>query len=75
MKNNLDIFKNLSLISYVAISMVIPIFGGLFLGRFLDRQLGTGPFLLILGIFLGIAAGYRNVYYVLMKTNRKGSKK
>lgn len=35
--------------------------GGALIGWLLDRLLGTSPWLLLLMLFLGIAAGFRNI--------------
>ncbi len=49
----------------------LEVFGGvvagLLLGWALDSWLGTGPFLLILFLFLGGAAGLRNAYRTLKR--------
>jgi ATP synthase protein I len=42
----------------LAISIVVGYFGG----RFLDRHLGTGPFLEYAGLLLGIFAGFRTLF-------------
>lgn len=33
-----------------------------FLGRWLDERLGTEPWLLIVGVFVGLAAGFWSMY-------------
>lgn len=38
----------------------------LFLGRWLDGRFGTGPWLLLLGVFVGAAAGFWAIYYALV---------
>jgi ATP synthase protein I len=38
----------------------------LFLGRWLDGRLGTEPWLLILGVFVGATAGFYALYRQLM---------
>ena len=38
----------------------------LFLGRWLDGKLGTDPWLMILGAFVGGAAGFYSLYYHLV---------
>jgi ATP synthase protein I len=60
--------------SSIGISMVIAIFGCLFLGVWLDRKLGTGPYLTLLFLLLGILAGFRNIYVLIkryLKTNNR----
>ena len=41
------------------------IVAGLFLGWWADRRIGTQPWLLILGTFVGAAAGFYNLYRAL----------
>jgi ATP synthase protein I len=48
--------------------MLLAIFGGLFIGSWLDRQFGTGNKLTVLFLLIGVAAGMRNIY-VLIKRN------
>jgi hypothetical protein len=55
------------------------ILAGLFVGWWADRRIGTEPWLLILGTFVGAAAGFYNLYRVLTtgqrpSGSRKGSK-
>ena len=57
-----DIAKVLGLLSQLGISMLVPIFICLAVGIFLDRHLGTAPWLMIIFIVLGVAAGFRSVY-------------
>ncbi len=48
----------------------VAILVGLFVGRWLDRRMGTGPWLLILGTFVGAAAGFYNLYRALTTAQR-----
>lgn len=62
--------------SSIGIAMVITIFGCFYLGRWLDGQLGTEPYLSLVCLLVGIAAGFRNMYllvkrYVNDKPNRQ----
>lgn len=55
------------------------ILAGLFVGWWADRRIGTEPWLLILGTFVGAAAGFYNLYRVLTtgqgpSRSRKGIK-
>ena len=60
-------------VSSIGIALVLAIFGSFFLGRWLDRQLGTEPYLTLLFLLIGIAAGFRNMY-VLLKRYIKSEK-
>jgi ATP synthase protein I len=53
--------------SSIGIAMVLTIFGGLFLGSYLDRKLGTGFRFTILLLLVGITAGFRNLYILIKK--------
>jgi ATP synthase protein I len=44
---------------------------GLFVGQWVDKRLGTAPWLLILGVFTGAAAGFFNMYRILTTAERR----
>jgi F0F1-type ATP synthase assembly protein I len=48
------------------LTFVIAILGGLYLGQWLDRKLGTAPWLLIIGVFVGAGASFYSMYSKLM---------
>jgi len=56
--------------SSVGIAMVIMIFGGLYLGIYLDRKFGTGYKFTIVLLLVGIIAGFRNLYVLIKKISR-----
>ena len=47
-------------------TFVVAVLGGLYLGQWLDRMLGTTPWLLIVGVFLGAGASFYSMYTKLM---------
>jgi ATP synthase protein I len=51
----------------LAVSTVIGLFGG----RWLDGKLGTEPWLSIVGLILGVVAGFRSLYLTAKSENRK----
>lgn len=53
-------YKNLIFISQLAINVMVPTFLCLFLGLFLDKRFDT--WFTVPLLFLGMAAGLRNVY-------------
>ncbi len=59
--------KGLAAISTLGLSMVLTIVMGVGVGYYLDKQFGTGPILLVIFTFLGIAAGFRNIYVIVKK--------
>ncbi len=50
-------------------SFVLALVMGFGAGYWLDRTLGTQPWLSFIGFFLGLAAGVLNVYRVLQLSN------
>lgn len=70
-KNKMKIFQNLALLTQIGIMMIVPIFGGLLVGRFLDDKFGTGNKLLFVFIILGTGAAFMNLYKIAMKDNKK----
>ncbi|MFN2355719.1 MAG: AtpZ/AtpI family protein [Desulfopila sp.] len=56
------LYRSLGFLSSVGISMVLATFLGLWIGYSLDQWLDTRPIITIVGLFFGIAAGFRNVY-------------
>jgi ATP synthase protein I len=47
-------------------TFVVAILGGLYLGQWLDQKLGTAPWLLIIGVFVGAGASFYSMYTKLM---------
>ena len=54
-----------------AAELVVGVGVGGFIGWALDRQLGTGPWLLVLFVILGFAAGMTNVIRTAQEEQRK----
>lgn len=60
-KDNKGIFKNLALISQIGISVVTPIFLTMAIGRLLDKWFGTEGIFIMIGLILGVGAGFLNL--------------
>lgn len=65
-----NILENLTLITQLGLMMLVPIVGGVLLGAWLDSKWGTSPWLLILGVILGVASAFRNLMVLGMKQSR-----
>jgi F0F1-type ATP synthase assembly protein I len=50
----------------VGIQFALSILVFLYLGQWLDRKLGTAPWLLIVGVFLGAGGSFYSMYRKLM---------
>jgi ATP synthase protein I len=63
-------FRELAYFSSLGISVALSIVIGLAIGVFLDRKFETTPWLTLIGIGLGIAAGYRNIGLAIKKSRK-----
>ena len=66
-----QLFRSLGLLSSVGISMVAASLIGLFLGITLDEWLGTKPWMTIIWLGIGIAAGFRNIFILTRRALRE----
>lgn len=57
--------------SLLGIHLVATTFVGLAVGYFLDRWLGTTPWLTMLFLVLGIVAGFKNMFEEVKKIQKK----
>ena len=53
--------------SSIGIAMVLMIFGSLFLGNWLDKKFGTLPYFTIIFLIIGVVAGFKNIYSVILR--------
>lgn len=69
--NNRQLFQSLAMVSSMGISVVLAIAIGVWFGLTLDRWLGTKPWFFYIFLFIGIAAGFKNVYVIAGREIRK----
>ncbi|MBW2568131.1 MAG: AtpZ/AtpI family protein [Deltaproteobacteria bacterium] len=62
--------KDLAYYSSIGLSVALSIFIGLAVGVYLDRRYDTTPWLTLIFLGLGIAAGYRNIGLAIKKTRK-----
>lgn len=60
--------RELAYYSSLGFSVSLSIFIGLGIGVFLDRRFDTSPWLTLVFLGLGIAAGYRNIGLAIKKS-------
>ncbi|MFZ3047319.1 MAG: AtpZ/AtpI family protein [Desulfatirhabdiaceae bacterium] len=60
--------KELAYYSSLGLSVALAIFIGLAIGIYLDRRFDTSPWLTLIFLCLGIAAGYRNIGLAIRKS-------
>lgn len=61
------VFKGLATLASIGITLVVATFVGLAIGIYLDRKFSTKPWLTIIFLLLGIAAGFKNIYAIIRK--------
>lgn len=69
-----SLFRQLLKASTVGINLVISTFVGLAIGYFLDKLLGTKPYLLIIFLLLGIISGFRDLFRMASKGDENENK-
>jgi ATP synthase protein I len=69
-KESKSLLKTLGMISSMGISVAVAIAIGVFIGIKLDAWLGTGPWVFFIFLFIGIAAGFRNIFVIAGKELR-----
>jgi F0F1-type ATP synthase assembly protein I len=55
----------------LGLQFVIVILVCLYAGMWLDRKLGTAPWMLVLGVVVGASAGFYSMYHVMADEDRK----
>lgn len=69
--NNKDLLSSLALVSSMGISVAMAIAIGVWLGLTFDSWLGTKPWFFFIFLFIGIAAGFKNIYVIARRESRK----
>jgi ATP synthase protein I len=62
--------KELAYYSSLGLSVSLSIFIGLAIGVYLDRRFATHPWLTLIFLVLGIAAGFRNIGLAIKKSRK-----
>ena len=62
--------RQMAYFSSIGLSVALSIFIGLAIGVYLDRRFDTRPWLTLIFLVLGIAAGYRNIGLAIKKSRK-----
>lgn len=65
-----ELFRELGKYSALGLEMAISVVIGLAIGYYLDEWLGTGPWLTVVWLALGFAAGVRSLYRSAKKSEK-----
>lgn len=66
-----QLIKSLGFLSSVGISIVASTLIGLAMGHYLDKWLGTTPWLTMVFLGFGIVSGFRNIYILTDRELRR----
>jgi ATP synthase protein I len=69
-RETLRLLREYAYYSSLGLQVALAIVIGLFLGYYLDGKFGTSPWLTLIGLGLGIAAGYRNLGLAIKKVRK-----
>lgn len=64
-------WRALAVLASAGIAFVVATAGGAILGYFLDRWLGSSPWLTLIGLGFGIAAGFRELFRSIKAAERQ----
>jgi F0F1-type ATP synthase assembly protein I len=64
-------WKALGELSSIGFALVVATVIGLVVGYWLDRWLGTAPWLMLIGLGFGIAAGFVNLFRSVKRAERE----
>ena len=62
--------KDLAFFSSIGLAMALSIAIGVVGGYYIDQKFGTNPWFLYIGLGLGIAAAFRNLYYLYQRAKK-----
>lgn len=68
------VYENLLYISQLGILMIVPVFGGVVIGKWLEDRFHTGGILFLVTIILFTMSGFLNVYKFIMKQLKKSGR-
>ena len=69
---NSKILKNLTLITQFSISMLVPIFGLLFIGLVIREKFNID--IVVICLVLGVFSGFRNAFVLIMQYAKQNEK-
>ena len=69
-RETVQAMKELAYFSSLGIAVALSIFLGLALGVWIDSIFKTSPWGMLIGLGLGIAAGYRNIALAIKKSRK-----
>lgn len=59
------VIKAITLVSTISTQFAASVVIGFLAGRYADRMWGTDPWLMLVGLLLGLLSGFYSIYYVV----------
>lgn len=75
MNKKTGIFKALYLLTQMGVMMALPIIGCIIVGNYLDNQFNSGILFLLIFVFLGVGAAFRNLFVLTRKVQNNKEKR
>ena len=69
-----ELFRELGKYSALGLELAIAVVLGLAIGHYLDKWLGTGPWLTVVWLGIGFAAGVRSLYRAALRSGKEPEK-
>ena len=63
-------YRQIGILTTIPILMMVAAILGVLIGKFLDKKLGTDPYLMIVFTCLGLAAAGKGVYDLIKKAGK-----
>jgi len=67
-KDSRRAYVQMAYASSIGFAFVLLIFGGLFVGNWLDKKMGTSFFFTVLLFIMGVVGGFRNLYVLISRS-------
>lgn len=68
-------YRELGRYSALGLEMAVSVVIGLAVGYYLDKWLGTGPWMTVIWLAIGFAAGVRSLYRAALRSGKDPGKK
>lgn len=67
MNKKFKMVANMALVTQIGVSMIVPIFGGVYFGHWLDEKVGTKLIFLLVFTILGVGAAFSSLFKLATK--------
>ena len=67
--------QNLALVTQIGLIMIIPIFGGVYIGNYLDMRFGTSGVCLLIFTILGVIVAFSNLFKIVLRKSKNKDRK